>query len=101
MTYDIASAQLRVPSPLARTVFYRAAATPANDNAHSSAEGLDLRVALDYFSQHGLGAAAAARQSAEQAHYDGDAGQYAMWLALCRSFDAPMARQLERSLSHA
>ncbi|MXO85577.1 hypothetical protein GRI38_05990 [Altererythrobacter aurantiacus] len=81
--------------------FCRPVITPskaANDNGKGARDRIDLRSALACFSQHGLGAAAAARSNAEAAHYVGDGAERSRWLSICRSFDAAMARNCEIAL---
>ena len=106
MTGNTTSAQSRVGEALARTRLVdrgegiaEDVGNPANDADGRACEALDLRFTLMHFAEHGLGAAAAARHNAQAAHEAGKPGQYAMWLAVCRSFDAGMANALERELA--
>jgi len=55
-----------------------------------------LRAALRYFSEHGLGAARAARKQAECAFFNGDRAGYDHWLAITRTLDRRLALEAER-----
>ena len=67
---------------------------PANDN--DVPEGLDqmLHAALRQFAQHGIGAAAHARNQAERAFFSGDRDTYQWWLGICRTLDRRLAASL-------
>lgn len=71
-----------------------ATASPANDN--DVPEGLDkmLHAALRQFAQHGIGAAAHARNQAERAFFAGDRDTYQWWLGICRTLDRRLAATL-------
>jgi hypothetical protein len=63
----------------------------ANDNVRGGSEDMMLRAALRHFATHGLGAAEAARASAERAFFAGDRSEYDWWLGICRMLDRRMA----------
>jgi len=69
-------------------------APPANDNGVP--DGLDqmLHAALRQFAQHGIGAAAHARNQAERAFFSGDHDTYQWWLGICRTLDRRLAETL-------
>jgi hypothetical protein len=71
-----------------RPVAVRAA---ANDNAGGIGNDRMLRAALRHFAAHGLGAAEAARATAESAFFAGDRAEYRWWLGICRILDRRMA----------
>jgi hypothetical protein len=80
----------RLSKALARAVM----APPANDN--DQPDGLDqmLHAALRQFAQHGIGAAAHARNQAERAFFVGDHDTYQWWLGICRTLDRRLAATL-------
>ncbi len=81
-------------SPLARCLT-RARTRPAsNDNHRAIADNPLLRATLTHFAAHGLGAAAQARQFAEDAHLGGDDEGYHHWQAVCRLLDRRMADRI-------
>jgi len=63
----------------------------ANDGAATAESDALLRAALKHFARHGLGAADAAREKAEDAFFRGDRETYDHWLGICRLLDARMA----------
>jgi hypothetical protein len=67
---------------------------PANDNPVDATKKAVLHAALRHFAKHGLGAAAHARDAAEQAFFAGDRENYRRWLAVCRALDSRMAAGL-------
>ncbi|WP_417321526.1 hypothetical protein [Erythrobacter aureus] len=102
MPLHFAAARSTAHSPIARALAKKAHARAANDNgdiAHILARKSNfdhmMRAALRHFAEHGLGAAEAARQQAEQAYSDGDRAAYDWWLGVCRTLDRRLARQLE------
>lgn len=67
---------------------------PANDNgAHVQLDTM-LHAALQQFAQHGIGAAAHARNQAERAFFAGDRETYQWWLDICRTLDRRLADSL-------
>ena len=56
-----------------------------------------LRAALRHFADHGLGAARAAREQAEQAFFAGDRQSYDWWLGVTRALDRRLALEAERA----
>lgn len=95
MTIHFAAA-VQNPGPLrlSRAQARAAVAPPANDNDGSA--GLDqmLHAALRQFAQHGIGAAAHARNQAERAFFSGDRATYQWWLGICRTLDRRLAATL-------
>lgn len=84
-----------------RSVVARCLAMPigrvaANDNGAAIADNAVLRAALVHFAAHGLGAASAARHSAETAWLANDEGTYRHWRAVCRMLDRRMAGGIAR-----
>lgn len=69
-------------------------APPVNDN--DAPAGLDkmLHAALRQFAEHGIGAAAHARNQAERAFFSGDRDTYQWWLGICRTLDRRLAASL-------
>lgn len=63
----------------------------ANDGAATAESDALLRAALKHFARHGLSAADAAREEAENAFFCGDREAYDHWLGICRLLDARMA----------
>lgn len=70
----------------------------ANDNAEGIANPEVLRAALMHFAQHGLAAAAAARDEAEAALKREDASSAERWLEICRTFDRRMATRFAQTM---
>ncbi|WP_234002307.1 hypothetical protein [Erythrobacter sp. AP23] len=102
MPLHFAAARSTAHSPIARALARKAHARAANDNGdavqmQAAASSFDntMRAALRHFAEHGLGAARAARQQAEQAHFTGDREGYRWWLGVCRTLDRRLAGQLE------
>lgn len=93
-------------APIARGLARRARERAANDNAmdpharrtasaHRHAPDAEiLRAALRHFSEHGLGAARAARVRAEAAFFAGDRDAYDWWLEITRTLDRRLAAQI-------
>lgn len=106
MPLHFAAARSTAHSPVARALARKAHSRAANDNgdpaqmaaARSSFDNT-MRAALRHFAEHGLGAALAARQQAEQAHFTGDRESYRWWLGVCRTLDRRLADQLEDSIA--
>ena len=63
----------------------------ANDNPRDVRNDPILRAALRHFADHGLGAAADARDRALTAHRAGDFAGYRRWLAICTKLDRRLA----------
>ena len=68
----------------------------ANDNGRPLRDDALLRSTLLHFAAHGLGAAAEARDRAEEAWLTGDGEAYHHWLSVCRTLDRRMARGATR-----
>lgn len=85
--------------PLAR-VLASANMAPAasNDNGQEPAGAAMLEAALRHFALHGLGAAHAARLSAQRAFFAGDRTGYRWWLGICQLLDRRMAQIAAREL---
>lgn len=58
-----------------------------------------LREALRHFAEHGIAAAARARDNARAAHRRGETGACARWLEICRTLDRRMAEAANREIS--
>lgn len=106
MPLHFAAARSTAHSPIARALARKAHSRAANDNGdlaqmEAAATRLDgtMRDALRHFAEHGLGAAQAARQQAEQAHFTGDRESYRWWLGICRTLDRRLAANLEDTLA--
>lgn len=67
-----------------------------NDNGRAIADNAVLRATLLHFAEHGLGAAAQARNHAEDAFLAGDQDAYRHWLVVCRTLDRRAADTLGR-----
>lgn len=99
-----AASPARAPAcpPIARTLAARARERVTNDNddaAHPvAANDHLLHAALRHFAQHGLGAARAAREQAEQAFAQGDRQSYRWWLGITRTLDRRMAAGMTPAL---
>ena len=97
MPLHFAAARSAAHSPIAR------AANDNGDAAHMQAEASSfdhmMRAALRHFAEHGMGAAEAARQQAEQAHFTGDTEAYEWWLGVCRTLDRRLAESLQGSIA--
>lgn len=105
MPVHFAAARSTAHSPIARALAKKALARAANDNGNAAqmeaeASSFDsmMRAALKHFAEHGLGAAEAARQQAEQAFFTGDRDTYDWWLGVCRTLDRRLAERFERRL---
>jgi len=83
-------------SPLARCLRVPARMQAYNDNGRAIADDSLLRSTLLHFAEHGLGAAAEARQRAEDAWLSGDGDGYRHWLGVCRTLDRRMANRVGR-----
>lgn len=77
--------------PLARLLVPNTPGPAANDNGDEPVSAAMLEASLRHFAAHGLGAARAARQQAEQAFFAGDQKSYRWWLGICRLLDRRMA----------
>ena len=84
-------------SPIARGLAGRAIERAANDNGEHAPHDQMLRAALRHFADHGLGAARAAREQAEQAFVAGDRQSYDWWLGVTRALDRRLALEAERA----
>lgn len=71
----------------------------ANDQAARFDDAMVLAAALRLFAAHGLSAAPAAGQQAEEAARRGDETDTAWWLAVCRTLDRRLARELNARYS--
>lgn len=91
MTIHFAAARPAVGAILGRRLTAVPVGRPANDNSADFADEAMLRGALLHFAQHGLGAAAYARDRAELALGADDCDSYRHWLGLCRTLDRRMA----------
>lgn len=105
MPVHFAAARSAAHSPIARALARKALARAANDNGDAAQMDADaasfdttMRAALRHFAEHGLGAAEAARQQAEQAFFTGDRETYAWWLGVCRTLDRRLAARFERNI---
>jgi len=58
-----------------------------------------LREALRHFAEHGIAAAARARDNARAAHRRGESGDCSRWLEICRTLDRRMAEAANREMS--
>ena len=100
MTIHFALAEGRLRPRLSAADARAALVRPANDNAGSGADASGeqdmLHAALRQFAQHGIGAAAHARNQAERAFFAGDRETYRWWLGVCRTLDRRMAANLVR-----
>lgn len=106
MPVHFAAARSTAHSPIARALAKKALARAANDNGDESGFSLasfdsTMRAALRHFAEHGMGAAEAARQQAEQAFLNGDRQSGAWWLEVCRTLDRRLAERFEQSLKPA
>ncbi|WP_369027271.1 hypothetical protein [Qipengyuania sp. RANM35] len=108
MPVHFAAARSTAHSPIARALARKALARAANDNgsaAQLAAEATSfdhvMRAALKHFAEHGMGAAEAAGQHAEEAFHDGDAEAFAWWLGVCRALDRGLAAKVERRVNRA
>ena len=106
MSVHFAAARSTAHSPIARALAKKALARAANDNgdvaqvqAKDITFDMTMRGALKHFAEHGLGAAKAARQQAEQAHYAGDDEAYEWWLGICRTLDGRLAKSLAETIA--
>lgn len=93
------AASRRLPgSMLARYLRVPLGLQAANDNHGTGAAALVdnplMRATLEHFAEHGLAAAAQARELAEDALQASDADAYRHWLAVCRLLDRRMAMRL-------
>jgi hypothetical protein len=74
-------------------------ASPANDNGDDQADARVLDAALRHFAVHGLGAAVAACAEAEAHWQRGDRRAAENSLAICRTLDKRLARDLQMRLT--
>ena len=70
---------------------------PANDNGFPALGDATLHATLRHFAAHGLAAAGTARARAQAARGGGDKDGWLRWLAICRTLDRRMARELDRA----
>ena len=84
--------------PIARAMVLRAAGRAANDNGDAAPTDHMLRAALRHFAEHGLGAARAAREQAEQAFFANDRQGYEWWMGITRTLDRRLAAEAQRRL---
>lgn len=99
MTIHFAAARSVARSPVAWCLAGSVAGYAVNDNEEGAGDDLLLHAALRHFARHGIGAARAARESAQQAFFAGDRECYLWWLGVCRTLDRRLARGLEQSVS--
>ena len=106
MTTRIAEASHSASPVIARILAWAPPPVPANDvgpdrggpDRGGAGDGRDelLRIALRHFAEHGLAAAARARDQARIAHALGRHEDYLHWLAICRTLDRRMADAAQR-----
>jgi hypothetical protein len=94
MTIHFAAARPAVSTILGRRLASVPVGRAANDNCTDFDNDEVLRGALMQFAQHGLGAAAQARDCAEKAFLAGNRDNYRQWLGVCRALDRRMANGL-------
>lgn len=94
MTVHFAAARTPARSPVARILTRRPVEYAANDNGSYQGDDKLLHAALRHFAAHGLGAARAARQEAENAFFAGDSERYEWWVGVCRTLDKRMAQAI-------
>ena len=96
MSIHFAAAESLLRPRLSPTQARAALVRPANDNGgDAEASQAMLHAALRQFAQHGIGAAAHARNQAENAFFAGDRETYQWWLGVCRTLDRRMAAGLD------
>ena len=83
-------------STVVRTKIVHEGLRAANDNGETIVVDHMLESALRHFAEHGMGAARAARNSAETAFFEDDMDAYRWWLSVCRTLDRRMADTLEQ-----
>ena len=91
MTIRFAAARSDRSSALARALGTPEWRMAANDNTAGPGRDQLLRNALEFFAQHGLGAAERARENAEAAFFDNRREEYRLWLNICQTLDRRMA----------
>lgn len=96
MPIHFAGSRRRARSPLARCLGGPRQLRAANDNGWAIADNALLTATLRHFAVHGLGAAEAAREAAEEAFLAGDHDGYRHWLGVCRTLDRRMAERAGR-----
>ncbi|MBC2670949.1 hypothetical protein ACFOON_08335 [Novosphingobium piscinae] len=100
MSIHFAASRRRPGSALARHLTVPRSMQAVNDNHGEGDRAIIdnplLRATLEHFAAHGLGAAAEARNQAEDAFLSEDAESYRHWLAVCRMLDRRMAGRLAR-----
>ena len=99
MTVHFAAARSRASSPLARIMGNARRGLPANDEPAAQTAIIDglTEATLRHFAEHGLGAARAALDFAEQAREAGDIAESEYWVDMCRRLDTQAAVRFERS----
>lgn len=97
---SVAARHAPVCRAIARALALRGVDHAANDNrplgAPNALEDQVLRDALRHFAEHGLGAARAAREKAENAFFAGDRQAYDWWLGITRTLDRRLAAEAQR-----
>jgi hypothetical protein len=101
MTIHFAAARNARDSIAAQSLGLQVSAQAANDNGDAGEQAQLLRATLEFFAEHGLGTAQAARARAEAAWLADDANDYRHWFAICRMFDRRMATAIDRRLAPA
>ena len=101
MTIRFAPSRRAGTTALTRSLGRNEAVANANDNRDPGDPLIDdsVEAALRHFAEHGLAAARVARENAEVALANNDAGSYEYWQGVCRMFDRPMADDLQRKRS--
>ncbi|WP_234033057.1 hypothetical protein [Erythrobacter rubeus] len=79
----------------------RAVEHAANDNGDTGPADDLMRAALRHFAKHGLGAARAAREQAEDAFFRGDRQAYDWWLGITRTLDKRLAAEADSQMQAA
>ena len=99
MPVHYAAARSRASSPLARIIGNGRVRIAANDEPSLSFAPIDelTEATLRHFAEHGLGAARAAREQAEEARRAGVKAESEYWLQICRNLDRQEAIRFERS----
>lgn len=101
MTIRFAAASHVQNSILTRFVSTSASLKAVNDNSlHAPCDAV-VTDALRHFAKHGLGAAASARQNAQDALQVGDRENYGYWFEICRLLDRRMAAGIDMEIADA
>ena len=96
MSIRLAPARKLASHAVTRVLSMPRVGAPANDRALVLGRDRLLRKALWHFSEHGLAAAAQARNNAARARAGGDQEEYHTWLAICHLLDRRMATALRQ-----